>query len=66
MAKFFKYVGTSDVRRITASEWAGVGVKNQETVEWNKFNNWTVPASAISDEALPFIEADAEILETSK
>lgn len=66
MAKMLKYIGTSHWRRITADEWASVGVRNQETVEWNQYNNWTVPATSISDEAMPFIEADPEIIAQGK
>jgi hypothetical protein len=61
--KYVKYIGTSHVRQITKDEWAGLdpAVEN-ETVRWHVGNGWTVPASVISDDAWPYIEADSELV----
>src|SRR5687767_13787916 len=56
--EYVRYVGTADVRMITKDEWRGAGVKDQDTVVWNRANRWTVPLEDISDNARPFIEDD--------
>lgn len=62
MAKYIRYTGTSHVRQITDKEWVGVGVQDQETVTWNRANNFLVPLKDISDAAWPFIDADSELV----
>jgi hypothetical protein len=49
------YVGGADVRQITKSEWEGAGVENQDTVVFNKENNWRVPADELTGDALQLL-----------
>lgn len=62
MAVQVRYVGTSTIRRITAADWQKAGVKDMETVEWNRANGWSVPRDKISQDALPFIESDQSMV----
>lgn len=55
------YKGTADVRRITKQEWKAAGVEDQDTVEWNADNDFTVPRSALSDAAWAKIEKDSDL-----
>lgn len=56
-----KYVGISHVREITRDDWKTVDV-DHDTLRWHRGNNWTVPIEDIGDAALPFIEADEELV----
>ena len=49
------YVGGADVRQITAQEWEAAGVENQDTVVFNRENNWRVPANELTDAALQLL-----------
>lgn len=56
---YVKYLAPTELnqRQISKQDWATVGI-DHETVTWDRSNNWRVPASNISDEAWPHIEAD--------
>lgn len=62
MAKFIKYTGASHVRAILKHEWQAVGVRDQPALIWNQANGWTVPLSTVTDNAWPYIDADAELI----
>jgi hypothetical protein len=64
MGRYVKYVGTSHWRRMTRQEWANIpeGAIEQETLEWNAANGWTIPADRITDAAWPYIKADGEFV----
>lgn len=47
---FVRYIGTSDVRRISREDFDGVGIEH-DTLVWDKGNQWTVKRVDISDEA---------------
>jgi hypothetical protein len=51
------YVGSSDVRIISRSDWEKVGVE-QEDVVWNADNQFTVPVGSLSPDTLPFLTPD--------
>jgi hypothetical protein len=47
---------------MTRKEWANIpeGGIEQETLEWNAANGWTISADRITDAAWPYIKADGE------
>jgi len=57
--KVVKYVGTADVRRISAADWRKADVEDQNQVEWSKDNKFTVPVADLSDNAMQIIEKDS-------
>lgn len=63
-----KYVGLSGVRQISTKDWEQAGVKEQETVRWDKSNGYSVPIEKLSDAALKVIEPDRNfvILDSEK
>lgn len=54
-----RYVGSSDVREITAAQWKKAGVEDQKKVVWDKSNRHAVPSSEFSKEALAVLRADS-------
>ena len=50
-----RYIGTSDSRAITASDWESLGIE-QDDIVWDASNDRTVPIDVISDGALQFLE----------
>lgn len=54
-----KYVGNADVRKISKSDWASVGVEDQEQVVWDASNNFTVAAADLKPAALDYFQKDA-------
>lgn len=64
MGRYVKYIGTSHWRRMTREEWANIpqGAVDQDTLEWNAANGWTIPADRITDAAWPYIRADGEFV----
>lgn len=61
MAQYVRYIGTSHFREISAKDWDGVGVQHKG-LRWDATNAYSVPLSAISDEAWPYIDADPELV----
>lgn len=53
-----KYVGPASTRVITKQQWNSAGVKGQETVTWNRDNNFTVKKSSLSKDALEKLSRD--------
>lgn len=49
--RYVKYVGLSHQRMITAHDWRSVGI-TAETVVWNAFNGFAVPADQFSDDQI--------------
>lgn len=49
--RYIKYIGPAHVRQITAAEWRQVGI-NGETVQWNAWNGFSVPADQLTDEQI--------------
>lgn len=64
----YKRPTDNNIRTITADEWRSVGVEDQETLVWDRFNNWSIDEGLISAAAMDhivrdpdlFIQADAE------
>jgi hypothetical protein len=54
--KVVKYVGSADVRIITAEQWLGASVLDQKTVEWNRANGHEVPAANLNADALRYVD----------
>lgn len=59
--KFVQYVGTSDIRQITKSDWRSIGITH-EGVEWNKANGWKIAASRLEQPVLEYLEKDREFV----
>lgn len=57
--KVVKYVGTADIREITAAQWKGAGVENQKGSEWNVANGHELPASDFNSDAMRYFERDS-------
>lgn len=57
--KNVRYIGTSDVRIITAAQWEDAGVKNQAKTVWDVRNGWKLPLSDFTDNALDYFKNDA-------
>lgn len=58
-----RYRGMGQRRRITEGQWRSAGVNDQETVEWNRLNKWSLPVGGeggLSDSALQLISGEAE------
>lgn len=55
---FVRYVGTSDVREISAADWTNVGAKDQGKTTWSVRNGWKLPQSDFSDNALDYFQND--------
>lgn len=49
------YVGTSDVRTITAADWAAAGITGVSDVTWNKTNGWSVAATSFNGAQLALL-----------
>lgn len=54
-----EYVGTSDVRTISADEWKLAGVEDQKSTAWDARNKHKVVASEFSKEALAVLAEDS-------
>lgn len=54
------YMGIYGVRQITRPEWESVGVMNQDSVQWNSLNRWTVKGEKFTSEALEVLEAEGQ------
>lgn len=48
-----RYIGTSNIREITAADWKSIGVEGQKKVTWDRDKK---EAHDISDEALAWLE----------
>ena len=59
VAPHVKYVGTSDIRRISKQDWKAAKVDDHETLEWNAENEFTVPLENISPAALEILKKDS-------
>lgn len=51
-----KYVGTAVQRIIKKESWESIGIKGQDTVSWDRSNNWTVPLKDLNSDAKKHIE----------
>jgi len=60
---FVRYIGTATVRTITAQQWAEVGVKDQRTVSWGRLNQYAVPYSSLSDDAIAVLMNDPAMIQ---
>lgn len=59
--KVVKYMGLSDVRVIRKEDWAQIGVEHDD-VQWDKTNNWRVPAKDLSKDVLEYCQHDRELM----
>lgn len=57
--KYVRYIGTADIREITARQWSGVGAKDQAKTVWNVRNGWKLPLSDFNDNALDYFKLDS-------
>jgi hypothetical protein len=51
------YVGPSDVRRISTSDWARGGIGGAATVQWDSSNGWSIPAASFTAPQLAILAA---------
>lgn len=56
-----KYTGSAGVREITAAQWKSAGIEGQRAVEWNAGNDYTLPKSDFSAEALEVLKRDKNL-----
>lgn len=56
-----KYTGGAGVREITQAQWKGAGVEGQKTTVWDASNDYTLPTSDFSPEALEVLKRDPQI-----
>jgi hypothetical protein len=56
--KEVRYVGDAGTREITAAQWKGAGVEDQEGVVWDASNDYTLPASDFTPDALRVLARD--------
>lgn len=59
-----RYVGLSDARVILKDQWALIDIDNED-VEWNRSNHFTVRASDLSEQALGYCKSDPELVITT-
>ena len=62
--QFARYVGTAHVRRMTKQNWLAAGIKDQDTVVFNRGNGMSVPRDQFSDAAWNALVLDANIIVT--
>jgi hypothetical protein len=62
--EYAKYVGMADSRVMQERDWVNAGVPNQGTVSWNQANGYSVPRSALSDDAWAILGNDPGIVFT--
>lgn len=56
-----KYIGkTADVRTISTKEWAAIRVTGQDTVTWDKTNDFTLSGDRFVDDAIAYFHMDDE------
>ena len=53
-----RYIGPASRRILTEDDWANVGAKGQKEVEWNFQNEFRVPISKFSENALNYLDSD--------
>lgn len=64
--EYAKYVGTADNRVMLERDWKAAGIENQPTVVWSKANGYSVPRSALSDDAWGVLATDPGIVFTGE
>jgi hypothetical protein len=64
--EFAKYIGTADSRVMHERDWVMAGVPNQGTVTWGPANGYSVPRSALSDDAWAALGNDPGIVFTGE
>lgn len=52
------YHGKATVRRISAAQWDAAGAEGQSACEWNRRNDYTLPATGFSEKALQVLRGD--------
>jgi hypothetical protein len=52
------YLGRSNTRSISASEWAAAGISGATTTVWNAANGYSIPADQFTEAQLTLLEAE--------
>lgn len=60
---FVRYIGTATVRTITRAQWDEAGVKGQNTVAWNKGNQYAVPYAQLTEDAIALLMIDPGMIQ---
>lgn len=55
-----KYVGEAGVREISKADWKNAGIEH-DAVVWDSSNDYTLPASSFSDDALLLLKRDRNL-----
>jgi hypothetical protein len=55
-SKVVKYIGTADVRKISAADWRSIDVEDQMQVVWDKSNKFQVPVSELTEAAVKYLD----------
>lgn len=56
--KYVKYNGLGTRRVLSEADWERVSAKGQDAVEWNFSNNFKIPVSEFSTDALRYFNID--------
>lgn len=63
-ARLVRYIGIADIRRITDADWRAIGVKGQESVQWDK--DTTVPFAIsgrhLTSDAVKYLNEDPDFV----
>ena len=62
----FKTAGAGIIRTITKEDWESIGIKDQDEVSFNVINNFTLPTSDFTREALRYcakVDSGLEVVE---
>lgn len=55
-SKVAKYIGTADVRKISAADWRSIGIEEQTQVVWDKSNGFQVSVSELTEAAVKYLD----------
>lgn len=53
-----EYLGTSDIRKISAADWKAAGVEGQSQTVWDASNQFKVKISELNKDALELLSKD--------
>ncbi|QSL67874.1 hypothetical protein [Nocardia phage P3.1] len=55
---YVQYIGPASERVLTEEDWANVGAKGQKGATWNFQNQFKLPISKFSENALNYLDTD--------
>jgi len=60
--KSVRYIGIYGIRQVTRAEWEAAGVVDQDTVQWNARNRWTVQGNKLNADAIEVLEFENQFV----